>query len=322
MPIEFQIGSIVAIAFFALSLLLSWYKRGILTHRYKRVILMYITWLISFLSYLFCCCLPMVSPLTHCLVSAVMFILIWLLMRKLFIRSGVNEQLDKEWQLYSSDYECVSANPLEFTWLDLNYYDTTQHELESLGFQKIDDFEFLHQTLAFPETRTFSRKFINAKRNIEVSIGHIRVVKPINVLERAIDQRIVEFSSEFSDGTFLETNNAFGVSPIVEFGGIELLIFEPTISLEKLLDAHEKKIETICETKKVDVVIYRDNSEMLSADKRQFLLICKDRQKKCGFTESETARLFAYYSGKGNDKVAKTYLAEYNRQARKRRKKN
>jgi hypothetical protein len=231
------------------------------------------------------------------------------------------EQLEKEWKFYSSDYESVPANPLEFTWLDLNYYDTKQRELESLGFQKIKDSEFLPQTKFFPETRTFKRGFINMEQDIGATITHIRVVKPKNVLERSIDNRIVAFSSEFSDGTFLATNNARGVTPIVEIGGIEMLMFEPTISLEKLLDAHEEKIEAICETKKVEVVIHRNVSELLAASEREFLLFRKDRQEKDGFTESENARIVSYLSGKNNDAGTKAYLSEYTRQSRKRRKK-
>jgi hypothetical protein len=311
MPVDFQIGAIIAFVFLIFSLLLLLCKRGIM---------MQFTLLISFLSCSIYCHLPMVNWVGHRLGTMFVYFLAWMFLIKQFTKALAKEQLEKERKLYSSDFECVSADPLEFTWLDLNYYNTKQRELESLGFQKIGDFELLPQTRAFPETRTFSRKFINTEQDIEAAITHSRVVKPKNVFERSLDARIVEFSSEFSDGMFLETNNARGVSPIVEFGGIEMLMFEPTISLEKLLDVHEEKIEAICETKKVDVVVFRNASEQLAAAKREFLLICKDRQKKGGFTESENARIASYLK-LNNDAGVKAYLSEYTRQARKRRKK-
>jgi hypothetical protein len=237
----------------------------------------------------------------------------------------VKAQLEAEWKLYSSDFECVSADPSEFTWLDLDYYDTTQRELESLGFQKVGDYELLPQTRAFPETRTFSRQFINEEQDIGALIINMRVVKPKNLFERSINRRIVEFSSEFSDGTILDTNNTRGVNPIVEIDGIELVMFKPTISLEKLLDAHEERMEAICETKEVDVVIFRNASEMLAANEREFLLFRKDRKEKGGFTEPEIAEnvriVSSYLSNKDDEDGIKIYLAEYNKQARKRRKK-
>jgi hypothetical protein len=316
MPIEFQIGSIVAVAFLVFSLLSSLFRRRIAT---------YITLLISFLSCVIHCHLPTMDFGTHIAITLIAYGFIWFLIRQ-FIKVMVKAQLEAEWKLYSSDFECVSADPSEFTWLDLDYYDTTQRELESLGFQKVGDYELLPQTRAFPETRTFSRQFINEEQDIGASIINMRVVKPKNLFERSINRRIVEFSSEFSDGTILDTNNTRGVNPIVEIDGIELVMFESTISLEKLLDAHEERMEAICETKEVDVVVFRNASEMLAANEREFLLFRKDRKEKGGFTESEIAenvRLASSYliSDKDDEEGIKIYLAEYNRQARKRRKK-
>jgi hypothetical protein len=229
------------------------------------------------------------------------------------------EQLKNELKLYSFDYESVIANPLEFTWLDLNYYDTKQHELESLGFQKIDDSEFLPLTKAFPDIRTFSRRFINAEQDIEASITQIRIKKPAyeyeNIQERLLNQRIVKFYSEFSDNTFIETDNTRLITPIK---GIELLAFVPTISLEELLDAHEKKIETICETKNVNTIIHRNANEISEAAKRRFLSLGKYLNEKNNITELEFTRirLIARKYG-GYNAVIKTYLAEYNEQVQK-----
>jgi hypothetical protein len=308
MPIEFQIGSIIAVVFLAFSMLLSLLGRGFLMH---------ITLLISFLS-----CFACWNSLGwFCLLTVIVYGFVWVILIKQYIRALAREQLKKDWKFYSSDYECVSVDPLEFTWLDLDYYDTTQRELESLGFQKNGDFELLPQTRAFPHMRTFSRKFINTEQNIGAIIAHSRIVKPQNESERLFDFRIVKFSSEFSDDTFLETDNARGVSPILEIGGIEMLMFEPTIPFEELLDIHKKKIESICETKKVNVVIYRNAQEMSAASKRRFLLFCKDRREKGEFTESEKDRIISYSNLKNNDAGVKIYFSEYHKQARKRRKK-
>jgi hypothetical protein len=310
MPIEFQIGSIVAIAFFAFSLL---------SFLCKREILMHLTMLISLLSCLFCCLWAGLG--WNCVKVVIVYGVVWWLLINQYIKAIVKAQLEAEMKLYSSDFEYVPVDPFEFTWLDLDYYDTTQRELESLGFKKVGDYELLPQTRAFPQTRTFNRTFINEEQDIVASITNMRAVKPKNLFERSINYRIVEFSSEFSDGTFFEINNTRGINPITEVGGIAMLMFDPTISIEKLLEAHEESIETICETKELDVVVYLNASEQLAAAEREFLLLRKDRQKKCGFTVSETVQIASHLSGKIDEEGIKTYISEYNKQVRKRRKK-
>ncbi|MDR2706730.1 MAG: hypothetical protein LBC02_13195 [Planctomycetaceae bacterium] len=309
MTIEFQVGTTVALCFLFFSLLLLWFKRGIA---------MQFTLLISFLSCLIFCRLPMVNWVGHGLLTMFVYFWIWDFLLKRFIKASAKEQLEKEWKLYSSDYETAPADPFEFMWLDLDYYDTKQRELESLGFQKVHDIELLPQTRAFPETRTFSRSFINIEQDIGADIIQIRMVKPKNMLERSVDVRMIIFATEFSDGTFLETHNTKGVNPITEVEGIVLQMFEPNTPLEDLLDAHEEKIETICETKNVEVILHRTVQELSAAGEREFLLFRKDRQKKGGFTEAENARSMHIFGNQNSDDAAtQAYLSEYAKQARK-----
>jgi hypothetical protein len=309
MPKEFQVGTTVALSFFVFSLLLLWFKRGIA---------MQFTLLISFLSCLIFCRLPMIGWVGHSLLTVFVYSFIWTFLLKQYIKALAKEQLEKEWKLYSSDYETALADPLEFTWLDLNFYDTKQRELESLGFQKVHDYEFISQTRAFPETRTFTRSFINTEQDIGADIVQIRMVKPKNMLERSVDIRTISFSSEFSDGTFLETHNTKGVNPIVEVDGIIFQMFEPNTPLEDLLDAHEEKIETICETKNVDVILFRTVQELSAAGEREFLLFRKDRQKKGAFVETENTQNVSLFVKKDSDEAGvKAFLSEYAKQARK-----
>jgi hypothetical protein len=164
---------------------------------------------------------------------------IWNFLTKQYTKAQAKERI-----LYASDNETVLADPFEFTWLDLDYYDAKQRELESFGFQKIRDVEFLLETYVFPETRTFYRSFINTEQDIIAGISHLRMVKPKNTLERMIDIRIVTFVSEFSDGTFLNTNNnAKGVNPNMEINSVIMHTFESDTPLEELLEAHKKKME-------------------------------------------------------------------------------
>jgi hypothetical protein len=244
-------------------------------------------------------------------VTLIVYVVVWFFESDYYVKLMVRQQLAKEWKLYSSNYETASVKAEEFTWLDLNYYDAKQAELESLGFKKIDDIESLHQSNAFPETRTFCRTLIDSGQAIVAEIEQMRFVEPKSESEKLFDLRSVYLGSEFSDGSFLVTNNALGINPIQDVDGIVVVQLPPDTSVEKLLDAHEDKIESICESNGVDVVLYRDVDEMTAGGERKFWVFKRDRQKKGGFTEDESTRLFA----DNDDETSKIYREEYARQA-------
>jgi hypothetical protein len=228
----------------------------------------------------------------------------------------VRQKRQKERELYSSNYETVTVDPFEFTWLNLDYYDTKQHELESLGFKKIGDYESLPHTKVFPEARFFIRIFNNIHCDIKVDVSQIHAVKPKNVFERIITLRIVEFVTEFSDGTFLNTNNALDTLTY-DVEGIVFRKFPPNTPIETLLDTHEEEIEKICETKNLKVILHRNAEELEAAGEREFILLCKDRQKKYEFTPEENTQHFTATQNINNDSATEICLSEYNKQARK-----
>ncbi|MDR2644156.1 MAG: hypothetical protein LBC74_15345 [Planctomycetaceae bacterium] len=308
MPVVFQVGATSMLFFLILSLLMLWFKRGIL---------MNVMLLFSFLSWLLFCKLPIMGWILHIVITSFVYWFLSFIMIKQYIKAMTKDQLEKEWQLYSSDFEPVLVDPLEFTWLDLDYYDTKQRELESLGFRKVHDFENLPQTRVFPEMRTFTRLLINTDRDIDADIVHIRIVKPKNILEINVDIRIVAFVSEFSDGTFLETHNTKGVNLIVNVDGIFMQMFEPDTPLEKLLNAHEEKVESICETKNVEVVVFHTDQELSASGEREFLLFRKDRQKKGGFIETENMQNRAIFNQRNEEAGTNSFLSEYAKQAEK-----
>jgi hypothetical protein len=246
----------------------------------RRVDEMIIALFISFLACVIFCRLSMVPWWGYILGTLLVYGLIFTCQVVLHDKAWTRRQRQKEQKLYSSDYEVVTVDPQAFTWLDLDYYDTKQRELESLGFEKIRDHESLSHTRAFPEIRFFSRTFNNVHYEISAEVLQVRIIKPKNVFEKMVDIRLVIFGTEFSDGTFLETTNGLDVNPVQDCEGIIIQQFPPNTSLETLLDIHENKVERICETKYLEVILHRNAEEVYAAGKREFLLLCKDRQKK------------------------------------------
>ena len=147
-------------------------------------------------------------------------------------------QLDMEWAVFSADYETATVSPADFPWLAESYYDSVQQELEALGFSKVRDAEHLPNSRVSPETRNFCRVLINVERNIGVAINQVRVVKPQNDEQRNVDVRCVEFTSEFSDGTFLITANTLGINNLENVEGIMVLNLLPDTPLNEVLDTH------------------------------------------------------------------------------------
>ncbi|MDR1140943.1 MAG: hypothetical protein LBL62_04565 [Planctomycetaceae bacterium] len=309
MPFEFQIGS--AIVLTLIFLVLSW-----LLLLYRRVDEMILTLFTSFLICVAFCRLPMVPLWGHILGTFIVYGLIFTCQVILHDKPVVRQKRQKERELYSSNYETVTVDPFEFTWLNLDYYDTKQHELESLGFKKIGDYESLPHTKVFPEARFFIRIFNNIHCDIKVDVSQIHAVKPKNVFERIITLRIVEFVTEFSDGTFLNTNNALDTLTY-DVEGIVFRKFPPNTPIETLLDTHEEEIEKICETKNLKVILHRNAEELEAAGEREFILLCKDRQKKYEFTPEENTQHFTATQNINNDSATEICLSEYNKQARK-----
>jgi hypothetical protein len=310
MPFDFQIGSAVALIFLVLSWLL------LLLHRITEMLY---ALAISWVACVAFCRLPMVPDWGHFGGTFVVYSLIFTYQAFLVLHDidpfMIKRQRQKDRELYSSDYEAVAVDPSEFTWLNLDYYDTKQCELASLGFQKIGDYECLPYTKSYPETRFFTRKFNNIHYDVMADVSQICAVKPKNVFEGILNHQIVTFITEFSDGTFLNTSNILGINPLQDVEGIVLRKFPPDISLKTLLDTHEEEVEKICEIKNLMVGLHRNVEELQAAGKREFILFCKNYQKKYGFTLEENTQYFTTAQKINNDYPTETCLPEYNKQA-------
>ncbi len=301
--IEFYIAAGVAIVCF----LLSWYLLAI-----RRAFAMQGALFVSGLCLSYCD-VPVFSETMHVRLTLLLFGLVWAFQLRIHMKWAAREQIRKEWACYLADFEIESINPHEFTWANLDYYDEKQREMEALGFVKVGDYELLHFARAFPELRFFGREFMSAEHDIGASVSQHKFSKPKTIFERLIDNRYVAFCSEFSDNTFLETNNAEGVQPLGNMEGYTFQQFPPSTPLADLLEAHKTAVANICEQDGVEVLIHATERDMLDAAVRQHLILRRDRQKKGGFTPEELAVIFPGF----RDQHTKQYINEYRQQAKK-----
>jgi hypothetical protein len=309
MAIEFWVWALVSLLFFVSSILLLRFRRGIA---------MQISLLISFLLYFFCCHLVVFGFVWCDLIVVFVYVLVWKILIKKYVKALAIEQLTRELKFYSSDFEIAFVESCEFMWLNLDYYEAKQHELELLGFRKVCDFEFLPQTRAFPEMRSFVRLLINAEYNIKASIIQIRAAESKTMSVRRGEICMIDFISEFSDGVFLRTQNMKSVTPILEVNEIVIQSFESDVLLEELLYAHEKKIKSISDIKNVGVIFYRAVEEMFDSSKREFQLLCQARQRKSGLTETANEQNISnFVNNDCEDAGVRAFLKEYTKQTKK-----
>ena len=197
-------------------------------------------------------------------------------------------RLELELAVFSAKYEVATVSPADFPWLDESYYDSVQQELESLGFSKVRDVEYHHLSRICQETRHFSRLLVNAERNICASISQVRFIDPKTGKERRANDRIVRFTSEFSDGAFFITEN----TKAIQFFAVENVTYVPSMPktpLKKLLDEHKSPpfIQPSPWTK--EVRIHATDDDLIAMGERLHHLMRVNVPKKLQEFETENA---------------------------------
>jgi hypothetical protein len=108
--------------------------------------------------------------------------------------------------------EWEPTSPAQFPQADPTFYDAAARALAADGFRPLGDFEDV--TLRGSETHSFWRFLLSPDGAIVASLSHIRSQGRQRVREVALGEatnvRCVSLSTEFTDGTFLITDNLKG----------------------------------------------------------------------------------------------------------------
>jgi len=130
-------------------------------------------------------------------------------------------------------HEFRHVSPETFSHLDYDFYRRATASLQQLGFKILDDLE--NVTLARPlaGTVSFTRVLVDGDGT---TIAGVRHFKPRNA--SANEKRVIEFLSEFSDGSFVVTNNE-GKSTVSDvLPGLTTIYCSSTTPLEEILRVH------------------------------------------------------------------------------------
>lgn len=245
------------------------------------------------------------------------YIPFWFYTLRRFNVLTVKDQLDREWAMLESDFEADSTDLYDFPDFDLEFFDAQTKCLKEQGFKKLDDVVFTHIARAFPMVRHMVRVFLSYDGDIALAVAQqkaeIRIIPLLWTLRE--NECYVEMTTEFTDGTIHNTNNAPSLEG-VEMDGMSIDNHPHYTTTELLLEAHRESVERIIEERGVEVRRILTRTDWLAAAQREQVLMREDRLGKGGAAIEQNRREAMKTSNIENGKSQ--YHAEYVRQAEQR----
>lgn len=224
----------------------------------------------------------------------VAFVLKWLFGR--FVGGSGGSLRSKLKRMYTERHEFRRVRPEDFPKADHAYYNDTQRWFEGQGFTCLGDIEDLTTTQAFPGNRTFMRIFVSPDRQVSAACFHLPMLGFMRLLQMAgvlpKNMCMLEFETEFADGTFLNTNNTLGKNQMDEPPAIRQVQLPDTTSNEELLARHRATIEAWCaEDPALRPVQFRSLDDVIESQHRQQDLKIAWRGQVGLVTKEEMARM-------------------------------
>lgn len=121
--------------------------------------------------------------------------------------------------------------------VDHYFYDINQEILLANGFRLLGNVENAFLTKKFPRIRTYTRVFCNTDGTIVAGLRHQPPSGP-----KSPGRHTIEFQTEFSDGTYLITNNTSKAPIARPSPGIMAIFYTPQTPCEELLRIHSEAI--------------------------------------------------------------------------------
>lgn len=175
-------------------------------------------------------------------------------------------------RIWGKEHVWVPVEAKEFTWLDLEYYDNCQRELETHGFRCLGDRE--DQTLKGGEDdlKTFVRVFASSDGAIQAGVYHPRPSLWKRLAIRVSGYRLgktCDLETEFSDEVFVSTNNSKIAGLMTPSPCFEAEYYDVDTTIEQLLKRHQERIEKrIEEFPNIEVVKSKSSEDLWESQAR------------------------------------------------------
>ncbi|MDJ1182253.1 hypothetical protein [Roseofilum casamattae] len=202
------------------------------------------------------------------------------------VKQSARYLLDYHKKLYSQPHEFIIVDARDFVHLNLRFYDRTQEQLESLGFEKLADIEDVTMSEADrTKLPVLTRVMLSRDR---------RTVASIFIIPGG--PRIVALESEFPESTFLVTNNTLGFNASLPIPEIEYLEFPRNTSIPELVKYHCIRIQAL--NANTPALIIRDFDEAIAMEHR-LQTLKNNYQKARGYLTREDIERHAKFGQKG-----------------------
>ena len=143
--------------------------------------------------------------------------------------------------IYASEpYEYQIVQASDFPELDHEFYERVRSCLEAQGFRFLGDRENVTLTRLAPDSRMFVRTMVSADGTIFGGVYHMKQRRARNY---PAEIRTIEFETEFSDGTFLTTNNS--LARTLPVPGIEAERLAVETPPDELLRIHRERLARV-----------------------------------------------------------------------------
>ena len=136
--------------------------------------------------------------------------------------------------LYDEAHEFLPVDPGAFPLVPREGYDAVGDELAALGFVHLGSMEDRTVSDVLPEMRTYLDVYVNDSGDVFCATYRIQTPQ--------YDQQIVEFESQFDDGTFLATTNSIAAGWMAAGPEIDTEITE-YFTTEQLSMRHSERVE-------------------------------------------------------------------------------
>ncbi|MCH8966439.1 MAG: hypothetical protein IID43_02070 [Planctomycetes bacterium] len=137
--------------------------------------------------------------------------------------------------------------------------------------------------------------------------GAMGLLALLRVIPR--NMRIVDFETEFTDGTFLNTNNCLGLNPTATCPEIASNQFDPNTSLEELLSFHRQELRKIITERSLEPVLLATIGDLLACQDRMHTLQSEYKKARGYVTPDEFERI----AGKKLSRDQNEFVKEFER---------
>jgi hypothetical protein len=227
-------------------------------------------------------------------------------------KKGARNILDNQKKVYGQVHEFKEVYPHEFPWLDMEYYNRTQVELERLGFKHQGDIEDVTISSTYPSMRTFLRVMYSDNGAVQAAIYDIKMrsffmkfLQLITLLPK--DMKTVDMETEFSNGLFICTTNAGKQASFIKSPPQIVSYYLPkTYSVDELLRYHYIYVSTYL-AQNPEVKAIQCPTLLSSIDSQNRMQVLKNiyRESQGWISREELLRI-------GGDSMGETAMDTYN----------